>query len=215
MEIFSTTKKYLINTLFKKIDTQRKRMKKYHNEVDIVEITLEYHFRDDENLWPFGNWERFHNLLFKDCKLPYSSEIGMAIDALQKELASPDDENLINLKELRDLIVGERTNHGIVFVWGLDDERLGTDKKSGPKTDRESFSKPKMIKFENDPAVIKVVCGDTYTLCLTDRGNVYSWGKGLSGSLGLGGKDEKQIITTPTKIIFPFEKLIGGKKSKG
>ena len=48
MEIFSTTKKYLINTLFKKIDTQRKRMKKFPNEVDIVEITLEYHFRDDE-----------------------------------------------------------------------------------------------------------------------------------------------------------------------
>ena len=48
MEIFSTTKKDLINTLFKKIDTQRKRMKKFPNEVDIVEITLEYHFREDE-----------------------------------------------------------------------------------------------------------------------------------------------------------------------
>ena len=113
------------------------------------------------------------------------------------------------------MIVGKRTNTGIVFAWGLDDERLGTDTKSNKiKTDRERFSKPKIIKFENDPAVIKVVCGDTYTLCLTENGNVYSWGKGLSGSLGLGGKDEKQIITTPTKILFPFEKLIGGKKIK-
>ena len=57
-------------------------MKKFPSEVDMIEITLEYVFRDDEPLWPFGNWERFHNLMFKDAKLPYSSEIGMAIDAL-------------------------------------------------------------------------------------------------------------------------------------
>ena len=187
MEIFSTTKTYLVNTLFKKIDTQRKRDKKFPSEVDMIDVTLEYIFSDDEALWPFGLWERFHNLLFKDCKLPYSDNIGMSIDALQKELASPDDENLINLKELRDLIVGKRTNHGIVFAWGLNDERLGTDTNSRKKqTDREHFEKPKIIKFDNDPAVIKVVCGDTYTLCLTENGNVYSWGKGIAGSLGLG-----------------------------
>ncbi len=32
--------------------------------------------------------------------------------------------DMINLKELRNLLIGRRKNIGIVFVWGMNDERV-------------------------------------------------------------------------------------------
>ena len=56
-----------------------------------------------------------------------------------------------------------------------------------------------------DLAVTKVVCGDCYTLVLCENGNVYSWGIGKSGSLGLG--ELHTVKTVPTRISFPLEEL--------
>lgn len=45
----------------------------------------------------------------------------------------------------------------------------------------------------------QIACGDEYSVALTGNGDVYSWGRGQFGQLGLG---EKQVgpLDTPTKI---------------
>ena len=110
---------------------------------------------------------------------------------------------MINLKELRDLIVGQRTNHGVVFAWGLDDERLcskqGSSLQQNNNLSINRISRPKVIKMpDTEIAVTKVVCGNSYTLVLGENGHVYSWGIGKSGSLGLG--ELHTIKTVPSRI---------------
>ena len=50
----------------------------------------------------------------------------MTLDRLQTDIAGTADKTYINLKELRDQIIGERINTNVVFGWGLNDERLCT-----------------------------------------------------------------------------------------
>jgi alpha-tubulin suppressor-like RCC1 family protein len=44
-----------------------------------------------------------------------------------------------------------------------------------------------LVQFP-EPSILvsKVECGSSFTLALTDTGDMYSWGFGKSGSLGLG-----------------------------
>jgi alpha-tubulin suppressor-like RCC1 family protein len=42
--------------------------------------------------------------------------------------------------------------------------------------------------------ILKVCCGSSFTLVLSESGLLYSWGFGKSGSLGLG---EKSFCPTP------------------
>ena len=49
-----------------------------------------------------------------------------ASDLLYRDLASdPEREDMINLKALRDMLIGTHRNTGIVFAWGINDERTG------------------------------------------------------------------------------------------
>ncbi|KAG9457082.1 hypothetical protein H6P81_001590 [Aristolochia fimbriata] len=45
---------------------------------------------------------------------------------------------------------------------------------------------PKQVKFPDEQKVIQIVCGWRHTLALTDRQNLFSWGRGTSGQLGHG-----------------------------
>lgn len=47
--------------------------------------------------------------------------------------------------------------------------------------------KPSVVKFPDPTTIIqKVSCGSAFTLAMTTEGQVYSWGLGNSGGLGLG-----------------------------
>ena len=59
--------------------------------------------------------------------------------------------------------------------------------------------------------VTDVACGsrDAQTICCTDAGDVYAWGDGDFGKLGLGGSDHKDTPTIVkdlcgTKIVRVF-----------
>lgn len=43
----------------------------------------------------------------------------------------------------------------------------------------------------------QVSCGDQHTVCVTEEGDVYAWGMGRSGALGVGDKRNR---STPTKV---------------
>jgi alpha-tubulin suppressor-like RCC1 family protein len=56
---------------------------------------------------------------------------------------------------------------------------------------------------------VKICCGHSYCLLLTKQHEVWSWGVGSSGSLGLGiGHASKKIdmtVSTPEEVYFPPE----------
>jgi hypothetical protein len=50
----------------------------------------------------------------------------------------------------------------------------------------EDQTSPQLVKTLVDQKITLVVCGWRHTVAITERGNVYSWGRGTSGQLGHG-----------------------------
>jgi alpha-tubulin suppressor-like RCC1 family protein len=46
-------------------------------------------------------------------------------------------------------------------------------------------SNPKLITKLNSKTIVSIACGMYHTLALSDIGDVYSWGRGFEGQLGL------------------------------
>eukprot|EP01106_Pelomyxa_sp_JSP_P013865 TRINITY_DN425_c0_g2_i1.p1 TRINITY_DN425_c0_g2~~TRINITY_DN425_c0_g2_i1.p1 ORF type:complete len:349 (+),score=55.43 TRINITY_DN425_c0_g2_i1:176-1222(+) len=75
------------------------------------------------------------------------------------------------------------------------------DGRLGVETTMEFVSVPQEIPFEY--RVVQVSCGWDHTLALTESREVYTWGKGAFGQLGLGPKTSH--TSTPTRVGFPSE----------
>ena len=85
---------------------------------------------------PLAKWSTFYNFLFSELHLNFSEDLSMTLDRLQNDLAGSSDKSFINLKELRDQIIGERINTNVVFGWGLNDERLCSKSNTNEKAPR-------------------------------------------------------------------------------
>jgi alpha-tubulin suppressor-like RCC1 family protein len=46
--------------------------------------------------------------------------------------------------------------------------------------------------------VVKIACGEAHSLVLTDKGDVYAWGRGFEGQLGVSKAIE--VASTPQYI---------------
>ena len=57
---------------------------------------------------------------------------------------------------------------------------------------------PMILKPLRDKRVIKIACGESHSLILTDKQDVYSWGRGFEGQLGLSKSIE--VASTPQYI---------------
>jgi alpha-tubulin suppressor-like RCC1 family protein len=53
---------------------------------------------------------------------------------------------------------------------------------------------------ENLTGIVKVACGSSHTLAMSENGQAYSWGLGFSGALGIG---ESSIQDKPRQITAP------------
>ncbi|MED6220789.1 Ultraviolet-B receptor uvr8 [Stylosanthes scabra] len=72
------------------------------------------------------------------------------------------------------------TTSGILFGWGWNKfGQVGV----GDNADRCS---PVKVKFPEDQKVIQISCGWRHTIAVTEKQNVYSWGRGTNGQLGHG-----------------------------
>lgn len=126
-------------------------------------------------------------------------------------------EQYINLKELRDQMLGHRCSNGKLFMYGMANEgRLGVRLGGGENAlpDQAVFKAQlrglQLVQFPEEVfnqgsapvQIIKVECSSSFTIALSSQGYLYSWGLGKSGSLGLG---ETSYSETPVRI----EKLHG------
>lgn len=57
---------------------------------------------------------------------------------------------------------------------------------------------PKIIKEISTKHIVQIACGDFHSLCLTNNGELYSWGSNKYGQLGLGY--ESDVVAKPTLI---------------
>ncbi|CAO2832421.1 unnamed protein product [Amaranthus hypochondriacus] len=72
------------------------------------------------------------------------------------------------------------TSEGKLYGWGWNKfGQVGV----GDYTDRCS---PVQVSFPNDQKVLQICCGWRHTLAVTERNNVFSWGRGTNGQLGHG-----------------------------
>lgn len=87
---------------------------------------------------------------------------------------------------------------GSLYACGSNDNgRLGL------KTDKDHKNVTKFAKIENLPPCRYFSLGSNYTLAISIDGDVYAWGYGGSGNLGIGKKIK--TVTVPTKVLFPSD----------
>ncbi|KAK3211431.1 hypothetical protein Dsin_016137 [Dipteronia sinensis] len=86
------------------------------------------------------------------------------------------------------------TSDGKLYGWGWNKfGQVGV----GDNIDKCS---PAQVKFPNDQKIVQISCGWRHTLAVTERQNVFSWGRGTNGQLGLGESSDWNI----PKIIEPL-----------
>ncbi|RUS71597.1 hypothetical protein EGW08_020641 [Elysia chlorotica] len=70
----------------------------------------------------------------------------------------------------------------------------------GSSDDEEEVLSPVLVDFFTDHPVQLVTCGHSHVVALTKYGDVYTWGCGEYGKLGLGSEDD---YNTPQKVDIP------------
>jgi alpha-tubulin suppressor-like RCC1 family protein len=112
------------------------------------------------------------------------------------------------------------TDDGKIFSWGsAQGGQLGLSEKYLSKLNNKEFfiSTPTLVPMKNnDMKIIKISCGEAHTIVLNNKKEVYSWGFGSNGQLGLGfcedsfelgtGLSNSRIFTP--KKIESFQKKI-------
>jgi len=110
------------------------------------------------------------------------------------------------------------TDDGKIFSWGsAQGGQLGLSEKYLTQLNLKNFSisKPTFVSVKQDKdiqdsmRIIKISCGEAHTIVLNSKKEVYSWGFGSNGQLGLGFCEDsfevgtglsKSRIFTPKKI---------------
>ena len=80
------------------------------------------------------------------------------------------------------------TRDGDIFSHGS-----GTFSAAGHGGSKEVLT-PMILKPMRDKRVIKIACGESHSIILTDRADVYAWGRGFEGQLGLSKSIEVASI---------------------
>lgn len=57
---------------------------------------------------------------------------------------------------------------------------------------------PTVLKPLRDKRIIQIACGENHSLVLTDKADVFAWGRGFEGQLGLSKSIE--VASTPQYI---------------
>ncbi|KAK9875129.1 hypothetical protein WA026_005922 [Henosepilachna vigintioctopunctata] len=81
------------------------------------------------------------------------------------------------------------SSNGSLYTWGK-----GNYGRLGHGTS-DDCATPTAVAALSGEHVVRVACGvgDSHTLCVTDKGRVYSWGDGDFGKLGRGGSDGSKV----------------------
>ncbi|KAK9292355.1 hypothetical protein L1049_020321 [Liquidambar formosana] len=81
------------------------------------------------------------------------------------------------------------TSDGKLYGWGWNKfGQVGVG-------DNVDHCSPVQVKFPHEQKVVQISCGWRHTLAITERQNVFSWGRGTNGQLGHGETIDRNIPT--------------------
>ncbi|ONI14366.1 hypothetical protein PRUPE_4G277200 [Prunus persica] len=81
------------------------------------------------------------------------------------------------------------TSDGKLYGWGWNKfGQVGVG-------DNIDHCSPVQVKFPHDQKVVQITCGWRHTLAVTERQNVFSWGRGTNGQLGHGESIDRNVPT--------------------
>ncbi|CAL1381160.1 unnamed protein product [Linum trigynum] len=79
------------------------------------------------------------------------------------------------------------TSDGKLYGWGWNKfGQVGVG-------DNADHCSPVQLKFPRNQKVVQIACGWRHTLAVTDRQNVFSWGRGTNGQLGHGESMDRNL----------------------
>ena len=87
--------------------------------------------------------------------------------------------------------------NGRVFTWGCNDEKaLGRE--------GNEWISDAVVEVISGERVVKVACGDSHTIALTEKGEVYAWGayRDEQGLMGFN-RDSNEPCVIPTRVTLP------------
>jgi len=92
------------------------------------------------------------------------------------------------------------TEKNKLYTWGC-----GNNYRLGHGT-LQDVLKPKLLEYIDDHFIAQISCGSMHTLCLTTSGQIYAWGSGLNGRLGVEiTKSDVQMM--PMKVAHLREEF--------
>lgn len=96
------------------------------------------------------------------------------------------------------------SDQGVLFSWGGGGKDFNKG-QTGHNT-LDDIESPTPIQFFRDKPILTFSCGGFHNTALTTDGEVYSWGSGQFGQLGLGYFDHEKV---PKKIdTISKEKIV-------
>ncbi|KAJ4951449.1 hypothetical protein NE237_028281 [Protea cynaroides] len=101
------------------------------------------------------------------------------------------------LEALRDVVISQIsggwrhtmavTSDGRLYGWGWNKfGQVGVG-------DNIDHCSPELVKFPQEQGVVQISCGWRHTLAVTEKQNVFSWGRGTNGQLGHGDSIDRNI----------------------
>ena len=82
------------------------------------------------------------------------------------------------------------TADGSLFSWG------GNDSSQLGVGDTEDRHAPTRVTNLQGKRVVHVAAGEVHTICSTENGSVFTWGRGDNGKLGLGDDESDRLLPT-------------------
>lgn len=70
----------------------------------------------------------------------------------------------------------------------------------------KSVLAPAILKPLRDKRISQIACGEHHSILLTDKADLFTWGRGLEGQLGLSKSTE--MASTPTYVKSFYEKPV-------
>lgn len=172
------------------------------------------------------SYGKTHNIALSSTKSVYTwgekamyGELGLG--ALMTEAKSPMPVKI--LKEVKVKSISSGYSHsaaldinGNLYTWGQNfDRQLGHFRKTKEALPagcmvEEMVMAPRMVAFSLLNPIISVSCGSNFTAVVTKTGQIWSWGSGESGQLGIGGRCTFKDIPTKCDSTETFAQVACG-----
>lgn len=97
-----------------------------------------------------------------------------------------------------------------MYSWGV-----GKNGQLGLAEKKDFASTPQLVELPDNVVICKLACGPKFNLAVSTDGDLFTWGTGMMGQLGLGYQLEANVPTKITKLPtndLKFKEVAAGKE---